>query len=263
MSDDRPWRVIIDGDLPGAHNMARDVAMLEAVSEAQAPATLRLYGWDPPCLSIGRHQGIEAANFAFCRAEGIDVARRPTGGRALLHHLEMTYAVIAHLNEGPLPRGLQEAYRAICAVLVRAMRTLGIDAELTGGEVNLQLPNPKTTIPCFEAPAGGEVVVRGRKLVGSAMRAHAGAILQHGAILLDWDGRLQAGAMGLDDDASLRPQVTTLRDELRRKLPRPVLEDSLVEAFGSELGVEFETEQPSDAERAREQELSGSFTVGE
>jgi len=256
------WRLIIDGDLPGARNMARDVALLEAVADGEAASTLRLYGWDPPCLSLGRHQGIEAADLEFCRAEGIDVVRRPTGGRALLHNLELTYAVIAPLNEGPLPCGLQETYRVICSALVRAVRALGVDAELTGGEVNLQLPNPKTTIPCFEAPAGGEVVVGGRKLVGSAMRAHGGAILQHGAILLDWNGRLQAGAMGLYDDASLRQKVTTLRDELGRELPQAVLEEALVEAFGSELGVGFETEQPSDAERAREQELAESFAVG-
>jgi lipoate-protein ligase A len=256
------WRLLIDDDLPGARNMARDVAMLEAVAADEATPTLRLYGWDPPCLSLGRHQGLDAADFDFCRSEGIDVVRRPTGGRALLHHLELTYAVIAPLAVGPLPRGLQEGYRAICTALVRAVRTLGVDADLTGGEVNLQLPNPKTTIPCFEAPAGGEVVVGGRKLIGSAMRAHGGAILQHGAILLDWDGRLQAGAMGLDDDGGLRPQITTLRDELGRELPRTVLEEALIEAFGSELGVEFEMEQPSDADRAREQELIDSFEVG-
>jgi len=253
------WRLIIDGNLQGARNMARDVAFLEAVADGEAPSTVRLYGWDPPCLSLGRHQGIEAADLKFCRAEGIDVVRRPTGGRALLHHLELTYAVIAPLNESPMPRGLQEAYRAICSALVRAVRTLGVDAELTRGEVNLQLPSPKTTIPCFEAPAGGEVVVGGRKLIGSAMRAHGGAILQHGAILLDWDARLQAGAMGLADDASLRRQVTTLRDELDRELPRAALEEALIGAFGSEFGVEFETEQPSDAERAREQKLLDSF----
>lgn len=242
--------------------MALDWAMLENVADGEAAPTLRLYGWDPPCLSLGRHQGLDAANFEFCQSEGIDVVRRPTGGRALLHHLELTYAVIAPLNESPMPRGLQEAYRAICAVLVRAVRTLGVDAELTGGEVNLQLPSPNTTIPCFEAPAGGEVVVGSRKLIGSAMRAHAGAILQHGAILVGWDGRLQAGAMGLDDDASLRSQVTTLRDELGRELPRTALDEALVEAFGSELGIEFETEQPSDTERAREHELLDSFAVG-
>jgi lipoate-protein ligase A len=256
------WRLVIDNDLPGARNMARDWAMLEAVAEGAAAPALRLYGWDPPCLSLGRHQGLDAANFEFCRSESMGVVRRPTGGRALLHHLELTYAVIAPLNESPMPRGLQEAYRAICAVLVRAVRTLGVDAELTGGEVNLQLPSPKTTIPCFEAPADGEVVVAGRKLIGSAMRAHGGAILQHGAILLDWNGRLQAGAMGLADDASLRRQVTTLRDELDRELPRAVVEAALIEAFGSELGVEFEREQPSDAERAREKALLDSFEVG-
>jgi lipoate-protein ligase A len=262
VNNDRSWRLIIDGDLPGARNMARDVAILEAVADGEAPATIRLYGWHPPCLSLGRHQGIEAADLEFCRAEGIDVVRRPTGGRALLHHLELTYAVIAPLNEGPLPRGLQEAYRVICSALVRAVRALGVDAELTGGDVNLQLPSPKTTIPCFEAPAGGEVVVGRRKLIGSAMRAHGGAILQHGAILLGWNGHLQAGAMGLADDASLRPKVTTLRDELGRELPRTVLEESLVEAFGSEFGVEFETEQPSEAEHTREQELIDSFVIG-
>jgi len=256
-----PWRLIVDGNLRGARNMARDVAVLEAVSKAEAPSTLRLYGWDPPCLSLGRHQGVEAANLEFCHAEGIDVVRRPTGGRALLHHLELTYSVAAPLGAGPLPHALQDAYRLICGALVRAMRALDIDASLTDGEVNLQLPGPRTTVPCFEAPAGGEVVVRSRKLVGSAMRAHGGAILQHGAILLDWDGRLQAGSMGLTDDASLRPQVTTLAEELGRDLPRAELEGKLVEAFSSELGFDSETDQPSDAERAREKELIGSFSV--
>ncbi len=131
----------------------------------------------------------EAADLDFCRTEGIDVVRRPTGGRALLHHLELTYSVIAPLGKGSLPRALQEAYRRICGALVRAMQSLGVDAKLTGGEVNLQLPGPRTTIPCFEAPAGGEVVVGGRKLIGSAMRAHGKTILQHGAILLDWNAQ--------------------------------------------------------------------------
>ena len=257
-----PWRLIIDGNLPGAFNMARDTAMLEAVSEGESPPTLRLYGWDPPCLTLGRHQGVEAADLEFCAVEGIDVVRRPTGGRALLHHLELTYAVVAPLGKGELPRGLQDAYRMICGALVHAMQALGVEAELTSGEVNLHLPRPKTTIPCFEVPAGGEVTVGGRKLIGSAMRAHGSAILQHGAILLDWDGRMQAGAMGLRDDASLRSQVTTLRNELGQDLPREVLEKTLVETFTGELGVGFEVGQPGDAEHALEHELIGSFSVG-
>ena len=256
-----PWRLLVDGDLPGALNMARDFAILEAVSEGESPPTLRLYGWNPPCLTLGRHQGVDAADLGFCREEDIDVVRRPTGGRALLHHFELTYAVMAPVGKGPMPRGLQDAYRSICEALLRAMRALGVNAELTGGDVNLQLPGPRSTVPCFEAPAGGEVVVEGRKLIGSAMRAHGSTILQHGAILLDWDSQLQAGSMGLPDDESLRPHVTTIHDELDRDIPRSEIEKTVCNSFSEEFGIDFKRDQQSDAESGREHELVGSFAV--
>jgi lipoate-protein ligase A len=255
------WRLITDGNLAGARNMARDAAILEAVAAGESPPTLRLYGWDPPCLTLGKHQGLDAADLAFCRAHGIGVARRPTGGRALLHHLELTYAVVAPLGVPPLPRNLQEAYRRVCAGLVHACRALGVAAELTGGEVNLSLPNPTSTVPCFEAPAGGEVVVRGRKLIGSAMRAHAGCILQHGAVLLDWDARLQAGALGLTDDASLRPRITTLGDELGRDVPRGEMARTLRSGVAAELGVDLVDGARSEREHRREEALVAEFDI--
>jgi lipoate-protein ligase A len=255
------WRLLVDGVLAGAANMARDVALLEAVAAAASPPTLRLYGWDPPCLSLGRHQGVEAADLGFCRREGIDVIRRPTGGRALLHHLELTYAVAAPLGAGPLPRALQDAYRTICGALVAALRGLGVAAELTPGEVNLELPSPRSAVPCFEAPAGGEVVVGGRKLAGSAMRAHGGAVLQHGAVLVGWDGRLQAGALGLADDSALRPRVTTLTAELGRQPGGAELEEAVVGAFAAVLAVAFERGALTPAERTRAAELEPSFRI--
>jgi lipoate-protein ligase A len=258
-----PWRLIIDGDHGGARNMARDVAMLEAVSEGASPSTLRLYGWDPPCLTLGRHQKTDAADLDFCRAEGIDVVRRPTGGRALLHHLELTYSLAAPLGKGQIPRALQDAYRKICGALLRAMRVLGVEAELTDGDVNLQLPGPRTNVPCFEAPADGEVVVGGRKLIGSAMRAHGGSILQHGAILLDWNGRLQAGAMGLGDDTSLRPHITTLTDQLKQPPDRDELEGTIAQAFAHGLEITFEQGPLTADEIARETALSASFSVND
>jgi lipoate-protein ligase A len=262
MSGERPrWRLIADGDLRGARNMARDVAVLEAVARDEAPPTLRLYGWDPPCLTLGRHQGTEAADLDFCRSEGIDVVRRPTGGRALLHHLELTYSVVAPLGRGPMPHQLQEAYRRICEPLVAAMRSLGVDAELTGGEVNLQLPGPRSTVPCFEAPAGGEVVVQGRKLIGSAMRAHHRAILQHGAILLDWDERLQAGSMGIHGAGDLRSSVTTLNHETERDISRQELRDAVVGAVESTFAVALVAGTYTDWESRRSRELTDSFVV--
>lgn len=255
------WRFIIDDDLPGALNMARDMALLDAVSAGEAPPTLRLYGWNPPCLTIGKHQGLDAVNLEFCRREGIDVARRPTGGRALLHHFELTYSVVAPLGTPPMPTALQEAYRLICGGLVRACRGLGVDAELTGAEVNLRLPHPTSTIPCFEAPAEGEVVVAGRKIIGSAMRAHAGCILQHGAILLGWDGELQAGAMGLPDDALLRPHVTTFSTELGRPVSPREIGPAVVRGIGDELGIVMAGGEPTAAETFREQEHVHDFAI--
>ncbi len=258
----QPWRLLVDGDLSGASNMARDLAVLRECGRGSGVATLRLYGWDPPCLTLGRHQGSAAADPEFCRHHGIDIVRRPTGGRAVLHHLELTYAVIAPLGRGVLPRGLQEAYRLMCGALLRACGHFGIAGQLSSDEVNLQLPGPRSTVPCFKAPAGGEVVVDGRKLIGSAMRAHGEAILQHGAILLDWDGSLQAGAMGLDDDSTLRPHVTTFAEQLGRVPDRQVLERAIAEAFGEELGVVMEPGELSQGEMESQADLTPAFRPG-
>jgi lipoate-protein ligase A len=255
------WRLIIDPALPGALNMARDMAVLEAVSAGESPPTLRFYGWDPPCLTIGKHQGLDAVDLDFCRREGIDVARRPTGGRALLHQHELTYSVVAPLGKPPLPTALQEAYRLICGGLVLGCRALGIDAELTGTEVNLRLPNPTSTIPCFKAPAEGEVVIAGRKLIGSAMRAHAGCILQHGAILVDWNGRLQAGAMGLADDSLLRPRVTTFSAELARRVGRSDVESAIITGMAETLDLRLTNEALRHGEIERERELEPGVSI--
>lgn len=259
-AEETPWRLLLDGDLPGTVNMARDTAVLEAVAAGSAPPTLRLYGWSPPCLSLGRHQGVEAADLTFCSRHGIDVVRRPTGGRALLHHLELTYALAAPLGQGPIPRRLQDTYRRICQSLVRWCRGFGIDAELTPGEINVALPSPRSTVPCFEAPAAGEVVVAGRKLIGSAARAHGGAILQHGAVLLDWDSELQAGAMGLDNDI-LRLQITTFAEQMGGPPDRSTLERALVKAFSDELRVRFQEGELTTSERERERQLDDGLAA--
>ncbi|MCU0304754.1 MAG: lipoate--protein ligase family protein [Thermoanaerobaculales bacterium] len=255
------WRLILDGALPGALNMARDMAILEAVAAGLSPPTVRLYGWAPPCLTLGKHQGLEVVDLDFCRARGIEVARRPTGGRALLHHLELTYSLVAPLGRPPIPSRLQDAYRLICSALVDACRSLGVDAELTGGEVNLRLPEPTSPAPCFESPAEGEVVVRGRKLIGSAMRAHAGSVLQHGAILLNWDGRLQAGALGLTDDTALRPRITTLAAELGREVELATIETAVADAVAGRLGVGLAAAPLSPAESSAETGLRPRFAI--
>jgi lipoate-protein ligase A len=157
--------------------MARDQGMLDR-AEAEGGLLLRLYEWDPPCLSFGRN---ESALKRYDRREierlGLDVVRRPTGGRAVWHESEVTYAVAGRVSQFG---SLNAAYCAIHQFLAAALSRLGALVTLAG----------KTPVPgfspggCFSAPVGGEIMYGNRKLVGSAQLRQGDAFLQHGSILL-------------------------------------------------------------------------------
>jgi lipoyl(octanoyl) transferase len=249
------WRLILDAPGPGAWNMAVDEALVESVDTGRSAPVLRLYRWRPPCLSLGFTQPFEAADAAFCAAHGVDVVRRPTGGRAVLHHRELTYAVLAPLGRVPFTPDLQAAYQTICRALVAGLGTLGVPAELSGEPEGGHI-RPTELIPCFIGPAAGEVVSRGRKLVGSAMRRAGESILQHGSILEGWDGMLQAGCLGLPDDALLRPAVITLSDLLGAAPEAEALVEAIVTGFAATLGVSFVPSRLSPEERAQAELLA-------
>jgi lipoate-protein ligase A len=167
--------------------MAADSALLHWAR--RGVASLRLYRWSPPCLSFGRNEpALQRYDRARIEALGLDTVRRPTGGRAVWHDAEVTYALA-----GPdgLFGSLPETYQAIHAVIADGLRALGVPAELAGAppaEPPNRLTAGLSAGACFASPAGGEVVVRGAKLVGSAQVREAGAFLQHGSILLE-DGQ--------------------------------------------------------------------------
>lgn len=235
--------------------MAVDEALLDNVAAGAGTPALRLYRWHPPCLSLGFAQPFEAADAAFCAARGVDIVRRPTGGRAVLHHLELTYAVVAPLGAGPFTFDLQAAYRAICQGLVAGLRSLGVAAELAG-EPEGGVIRPTTTIPCFVGPASGEVIASGRKLIGSAMRRTGDAILQHGAILEGWDGALQAGCLGLADDRALRPAIVTLTDLLGATPAAGALAQAIAGGLEAALGITLSGAAMNGRERARAELLA-------
>lgn len=154
----------------GATNMAADVALL-AEAARRGAAFLRLYRWDPPCLSLGRNDPTP---------DGPRTVRRPTGGRAVWHEHEVTYAVAAPI--AAFGR-LRDAYRAIHERLAAGLRSLGADVTLAADRPTVRLSDRPPS--CFATTAGGEILVRGRKLVGSAQVRRGEAFLQHGSILLD------------------------------------------------------------------------------
>jgi lipoate-protein ligase A len=193
------WRRIGYEVLRGARNMALDEALARGLGGGEA--LLRLYGWTRPTISLGRNEPTALYPVESFRAEGFDVVRRPTGGRAVLHDQELTYAIVAPLGAWG---GVREAYTRIHEALAAALRALGAPAEVVRGGRAL---GPGAG-PCFQAPAPGEVVAHGRKLVGSAQARIGRALLQHGSILLAGDqGPLESGTAGSSSPITLREIV--------------------------------------------------------
>lgn len=175
------WRLLATPPLGGAENMAIDEVLLRRAG-ATGEAVLRVYAWAGPTLSLGRNQPArDEYQPAALREHGVSVVRRITGGRAVLHHREVTYSVTA---PEALGSALRDAYARINEILVRGLRSLGVDAAIAIPNGRAPLPS---TAPCFEEPTEGELVLGARKLVGSAQYREGGALLQHGSILVEDD----------------------------------------------------------------------------
>ncbi len=204
--------------------MALDQALLEE-ADASGAAFLRLYRWNPPCLSFGRNEpALARYDRARIAARGLAVVRRPTGGRAVWHEHEVTYAVAAPVAQFGT---LVESYCDIHARLARALGTLGLDARLAPAGPSA----PLGAGACFAASAGGEVLVGGRKVVGSAQVRRGTAFLQHGSILLD-------GSQDVLRAVSHQPSAvseTTLAQELGRPVMFAEVADAIVAAWDEPL----------------------------
>src|SRR5438094_5703375 len=180
MSD---WRVVFDPAANGAWNMAVDEVLLDGVAAGSAPPTLRFYAWSPACLSLGYFQPFSVVNLEGCRGLGVDVVRRPTGGRAILHDRELTYSVALPASVLGRDAGILPSYRRLSLALQTGLRRLGIDASLAPES---EAPNRALHGPaCFDRPSAHEILLHGRKLVGSAQMRRGGGLLQHGSILIE------------------------------------------------------------------------------
>jgi lipoate-protein ligase A len=177
------WHLMETPPWSGAANMAADLAACDQARRT-GDAVVRTYAWRTPTVSFGRHQRARGVyDAALIAADGYDVVRRPTGGRALLHHREFTYAIAM-----PVTGSLRESHAALTALVADALARLGVAAVPAPRTVRAEAPG---AAPCFAAPAEGELVVEGHKLVGSAQVREQGALLQHGSVLVDDDqGRL-------------------------------------------------------------------------
>jgi lipoate-protein ligase A len=182
---------IDDGALPGEENMARDQALLERAVRGEGPF-LRVYGWARPTLSLGYFQKLEEVAVPGAPERlGVDVVRRFTGGGAILHHREVTFAVAVPAAHPWAALDVQGSYLEITRPLLTLLNGRMVAARYRG-----ECGGGAKTANCFAGAAFTDVVVRGRKLFGSAQRRREGAILQHGSLLLDVDQDLWDGVFG-------------------------------------------------------------------
>lgn len=235
------WRLLDTGLADGATNMAVDEAIVRALHAGLIPPTLRLYGWNPPCLSLGQAQPAAEVDWAACAALGIDVVRRPTGGRAILHADELTYSLIAPENHPAIAGDIVTSYRKISRGLLAGLHRLNIP----GIHSVPQYPMPNTLKPepspvCFDAPSHYEITVNGQKLVGSAQMRQGGIVLQHGAIPLHGDiARICQVLAAHPDPARVRACATTVQAASGRVVSFNEAAAAIANGFAHALGIEL------------------------
>jgi lipoate-protein ligase A len=242
------WQLMVDSARAGYENMARDQGLLD-LAEREGTAVLRLYRWDPHCISFGRNEpALRRYDRGKIAASRLDCVRRPTGGRAVWHARELTYSVTAPLE---VFGSLREAYRDIHLALSAALRSLGALASLAGS--GARTPSLDSGA-CFASPAGGEVLVEGAKVIGSAQLQQGSAFLQHGSVLLEGTQEvIQQVTRGSPPPSSDRPLASILGrslgfDEATRAIVPAVSEWA---SDWSPWGMESELAESAQSHRQR------------
>jgi lipoate-protein ligase A len=252
------WRLLTTPPSHGAWNMAVDEAILEAVGSGAALPTLRLYAWEPACLSLGYAQPLTDVDIPRLHARGWEMVRRPTGGRAVLHTDELTYAVIASHDEPRVAGTVLESYHRLAQAIVQAFNLLSMQVEVNENAASQGAPaNPV----CFEVPSTYEITVAGKKLVGSAQARRKEGVLQHGSLPLAGDLARIVQVLAFPDEESrtraagrLLDRATTVEAALGQRVSWDEAARAFVAAFESVLALDLQpgTLTPAEIKRADE-----------
>jgi len=256
------WRIIYSQPEVGAWNMALDEAILEAVGRKASPPTLRLYAWQPACMSLGYSQPAADVDRDVVDQRGWHLVRRPTGGRAILHTDELTYSVIAPLDEPRVAGSVLESYRRLSVALLKALELLGIPAQAAKEYPNTVKTNSGGPV-CFDVPSNYEITASGKKLIGSAQARRMGGVLQHGSLPLYGDlTRIIQGLAYADDSARhmaaqrLLERAATVEMILNKAPSWEEAANAFRSGFQKALNLSFEEYQPNADEIERAKELA-------
>ncbi len=261
------WRLLLSPFADGPTNMAVDEAILLAVTEGDAPPTLRSFGWTPACLSLGYAQPIADVDLERLHERGWNLVRRPTGGRAILHTDELTYSVIAPMTEPRVVGGVVESYRRLSAGLMRGLEIMGLAVRADDVTRDMILPSQNQHVTpsgpvCFEVPSNYEITARGKKLLGSAQVRKRGGVLQHGTLPLVGDIARICEALRFESDeergrvrARVRQRATTILEVLGREVSWEDAAAAMARGFAEALNLKLEASPLT----ARESEMAAKL----
>ncbi len=257
----KPWRLIPSQPAPGASHMALDQTLLEKAAADGFPPTIRFYCWSPAAISIGRFQDLADIDCDTCSENGVDVVRRPTGGKCILHEADFTYSLV--LPRGfDLPHSVIEAYRVICGGILSALSRLGLAAVMQTGQ-NEDYRQAQGA--CFSAITQADLEWNGLKLCGSAQVRRKGALLQHGSILLEDHSRELFRLLRFPNEEQRELALETYRgrcaslDQAGISVSWQEVADSFVEGFEESFGIDIEPGTLTAEERRRWSELTIAY----
>lgn len=256
------WRLIKTPPAPGAWNMAIDEAILEAIGAGAAPPTLRLYAWEPACLSLGYAQPFADVDHQKLAEHNWDIVRRATGGRAILHTDELTYSVTGPQDDPQLTGGVLESYRRLSQALLLALQILGLPAEALPQPTPPAGNNRPKEPVCFEVPSNYEITVYGKKLVGSAQARKKAGVLQHGTLPLHGDLTRITKVLAFPEEAKrqqvaerLLTRATNIETVLNRIISWDEAAAAFISAFSETLDLNLELEHLTSQELDRAEAL--------
>lgn len=240
--------------------MAADESILEHIGRGESLPTLRLYAWNPACLSLGHAQPFADVDVTRLNQRGWEVVRRLTGGRAILHTDELTYSVIAPTNEPRVEGSVLESYNRLAQALLLAVKGLDVPVEMKEQveQDGILRNNPV----CFEVPSTYEITVNGKKLIGSAQARKKEGVLQHGSLPLTGDLARICQALKFENESArenaskrLLERATTVESALGREVSWETAAQAFIQAFEAQLGLSLEKGEMSESESKRTEEL--------
>ncbi len=251
----KAWRYLV-GEASAAMNMAIDRAILQLAANGKSPPTLRLYTWNPPAVSLGYFQRKRGPNPEALRRFGFEVIRRPSGGRAVLHKGDVTYAVVAGLDDR-MPYRADQAYRLISKGILLGLQRLGVPADSYDGAQETPMP-----AICFLRPASAEIVHQGKKFVGNAQTWLGHTLLQHGSIAVEPQADYLAELFRPERyplaqfRQAIASKITSLREILGRSVGVAEVAEAVKEGMSEALGATFEQGELTREELALAEKLA-------